>query len=64
MPSPTTGIKTDRMVHKELETKKICKRQCELKRVVINITYREKLEATKEEVGPCYVFQYCSMLLT
>jgi phosphopantetheine adenylyltransferase len=55
----TIGIKTDRMVHKELETKKkeIGKRHEELEKMVINSTNREKLEATKEEVGPCYVFQ-------
>jgi hypothetical protein len=47
------------MVHKELETKKkeIGKRHEELEKMVINSTNREKLEATKEEVGPCYVFQ-------
>jgi hypothetical protein len=40
------------MVHKELETKKkeIGRRQYELKKMVINSTYREKVEAAKEEV--------------
>jgi hypothetical protein len=32
--------------------------------MVINSTNREKLEATKEEVGPRYVFQHCLMLFT
>jgi len=52
-------------LHEELKTKKkeIARRHEELEKSVINSTDREKLEATKEEVGPRYVFQYCLMFL-
>lgn len=52
-------------LHEELETKKkeIARRHEDLEKSVINSIDREKLEATKEEVSPCYVFQYYLMFL-